>query len=386
MTVVMTTTDEELMGQALAAARAAPAVAPPWPRVGCVIVRDGEIVGRGATGPHPVGPHAEVAALRVAGDRSRGATVYTTLEPCDHDGNTPPCTRALIDAGVARVVVGVVDPDVKVAGRGHQRLRAAGIDVIDGVAAQLVEDDLAPYLHHRRTGRAFAVLKTAMSLDGRTSAADGTSQWITGPAARADVHRLRAESQAIVVGPATARIDQPSLTVRDTPLAVWGQPLRVLLDPRGRVPVTGPLADASLADTLVVTTEHMDPAVRDAWHAAGAKTALVGPGPAGRGVDLGATLDLLAAEYAVYQAMVEGGGRLHGAFVAEGHADRLIAYVAPVVLGEQGRAVIATPGPATLVDADRGWRVTDVTQFGPDVRITYSRVPSVGASHTGTGA
>ncbi|MEP6623800.1 MAG: bifunctional diaminohydroxyphosphoribosylaminopyrimidine deaminase/5-amino-6-(5-phosphoribosylamino)uracil reductase RibD [Acidimicrobiia bacterium] len=380
---MIATTDDELMAEAVEAAHAAPAVAPPWPRVGCVVVHDGEIVGRGATGPYPVGPHAEVAALRDAGDRARGATVYTTLEPCDHDGNTPPCTRALLDAGVVRVVVGVVDPDVKVAGRGLDRLRSAGVAVSVGAAAGVVEDDLAPYLHHRRTGRAFTILKTAMSLDGRTSAADGTSQWITGPEARADVHRLRAESQAIVVGPATARIDQPSLTVRDAPLAVWGQPLRVVLDPRGRVPVAGPLADQRLADTLVVTTERMDPAVLDAWHAAGAKTVLVGPGPEGRGVDLEATLRLLAAEHDVYQAMVEGGGRLHGAFVAEGHADRIVTYVAPLVLGEQGRAVIATPGAATLVAADRGWQITDVTPFGPDVRITYSRVPTPA---TGTGA
>src|SRR4051794_18516684 len=217
-TMTTETDDEVLMAAAIDAAVATPAARPPWPSVGCVIARDGVIVGRGATGAFPVGPHAEVAALAAAGDRARGATAYTTLEPCDHDGNTPPCTRALIEAGVARVVMAVVDPDAKVAGRGLDRLRDAGVAVSIGTGADGVEDYLGPYLHQRRTGRAFALLKTAMSLDGRTAAADGTSQWITSPEARADAHRLRAQSHAVLVGPATATKDAPSLTVRDAPL------------------------------------------------------------------------------------------------------------------------------------------------------------------------
>ena len=374
-TVRMTTTDEAFMAEALQCALDARLAAPPWPQVGCVIVADGEVVGRGATGTHPIGPHAEVAALHDAGPRASGATAYTTLEPCDHDGNTPPCTRALIDAGVAKVVMAVVDPDTLVAGRGVERLRAAGIDVVVGPGAVVAEDQLAPYFHHRRTGRAFAVLKTAMSLDGRTSAADGTSQWITGSVARADVHRLRAESHAIVVGPATARMDQPSLTARDTPLGPWGQPLRVLLDAKGSVAVGGPLADVQRARTLVVTTDRAPASTLDAWHSAGAEVATVGPGPGGRGVDLDATLQLLGRDHLVFQALVEGGGKLHGAFIAEGHAQRLVTYVAPVILGERGRAVLAYPGADTLVDAPR-WEITDVTAFDPDVRITYRRNPA----------
>jgi diaminohydroxyphosphoribosylaminopyrimidine deaminase/5-amino-6-(5-phosphoribosylamino)uracil reductase len=377
VTTTETDTDELLMAAAIDAAVAAPAARPPWPSVGCVIARDGVIVGRGATGAFPVGPHAEVAALVAAGDRARGATAYTTLEPCDHDGNTPPCTRALIDAGVARVVTAVVDPDTKVAGRGLDRLRDAGVSVSVGTGADGVEDYLGPYLHQRRTGRAFALLKTAMSLDGRTAAADGTSQWITSPEARADAHRLRAESHAVLVGPATATKDAPSLTVRDAPLGPWGQPIRVLLDGKGRVEVAGPLADVSLAPTVVYATAAMPEATVAAWRAAGATVTIVGGGDAGRGVDLDAVLADLAATHHVFQVLVEGGGRLHGAFVAEGRADRLVTYVAPVVLGERGRAVVATPGPDTLVDAGR-WQVLDATRVGPDVRITYAPIRDAG--------
>lgn len=364
------TTDDEFMAEASAAAADSRAAAPPWPQVGCVIVRDGQIVGRGATGPHPVGPHAEVAALLDAGDLARGATAYVTLEPCDHDGNTPPCSLALIDAGVSRVVVAVEDPDAKVAGRGLERLRDAGIAVEVGPGRECVREFLRAYLHQRRTGRAFAVLKTAMSLDGRTSAADGTSQWITSPAARHDVHVLRARSHAIVVGPATAIADRPALTARDVELGPWGQPRRVLLDASGRVPVEGPLADVALAPTTVYTTERMPAATSMAWSDTGADVRVVDAGPDGSGVDLDAMLHGLAAEYHVFQAMVEGGGKLHGAFITEGRAQRLVTYVAPVILGERGRAVLAHPGPDTLADAPR-WRTVSLAGIGPDVRITY---------------
>lgn len=362
-------TDGELMGRARVLAERGRAATPPWPSVGCVLVRDGEIVGEGATGPFPDGPHAEVVALHLAGDRAHGATAYVTLEPCDHHGNTPPCTEALVEAGVTRVVFALEDPDAKVAGRGAQRLRAAGIEVVVGLDAEEVAESLAAYLHQRRTGRAFALLKTAMSLDGRTAAADGSSQWITGPEARADAHRLRAESQAVVVGPFTALADEPSLTARDVDPPAERQPLRVLLDAHGRVPATGPLFDASLAETLVVTTERVLEATADAWRAAGAKVEVVGPGAGGHGVDLAATLAVLAERFGVLQAMIEGGGRLHGALVAEGLADRIVVYVAPVLLGERGRPVLGFPGPDSIGGAPR-WRLRDVTRVGADVRLT----------------
>ncbi len=238
--------DDELMGRAIELARAARRHTAPWPAVGCVLTRDGEIVGAGATGPYRTGPHAEVAALRAAGDRASGATAYCTLEPCDHHGNTPPCTEALIAAGVRRVVVAVGDPDARVAGRGYARLRAANVDVVTGVGTAVAERDLAPYLHHRRTGRAFVVAKVALSLDGRVAAADGTSRWITSTDARADAHELRADAQAIVVGSGTAIADRPALTVRDVPVAPARAPMRVLLDARGRVTAEGPLFDTAL--------------------------------------------------------------------------------------------------------------------------------------------
>ena len=338
-------------------------------------------MGEGATGPFPIGPHAEVAALAAAGDRARGATAYTTLEPCNHHGNTPPCTEALIDAGIARVVIAVLDPDAKVAGTGLERLRAAGVATTVGPNAHLVEWGLTPYLHQRRTGRAYTVLKTAMSLDGRTAAADGSSQWITSAAARRDVHMLRARSHAVVVGPATAIADRPSLTARDVELQPWGQPRRVLLDAHGRVPVDGPLADGSLAPTTVYTTEQMPQATADAWTATGADVRVVDVGVDGNGVDLDAVQVGLASEYHVFQALVEGGGRLHAAFVAEDRAQELITFIAPIVLGERGRAVLALPGPDTLADADRRWQVVAMAGLGDDASITYVRLPSTRARH-----
>jgi diaminohydroxyphosphoribosylaminopyrimidine deaminase/5-amino-6-(5-phosphoribosylamino)uracil reductase len=355
------------MDRAVALARDARRHTAPWPAVGCVIERDGEIVGEGATGPFPTGPHAEVVALRAAGERARGATAYCTLEPCDHHGNTPPCTSALVDAGVRRVVVAVDDPDLRVAGRGLARLRDAGVDVVTGVGALEAERDLAAYLHHRRTGRAFVVAKVALSLDGRVAAADGTSQWITSPEARADAQELRADSQAIVVGSGTALADAPRLTVRGVGAPPSRPPLRVLLDARGRVAPRGPLFDPALAPTLVVTTGRAAPGAVDAWRAAGAKVEVVGPGPTGTGVDLDTVFVLLGRE-GVLQALIEGGGTLLGAVAAERHAQRLVAYVAPALLGTSGVPGFAFPGPSTIAAAPR-WTLADVARFGDDVRV-----------------
>jgi diaminohydroxyphosphoribosylaminopyrimidine deaminase/5-amino-6-(5-phosphoribosylamino)uracil reductase len=355
------------METALQLAAAARRRTAPNPWVGCVLVRDGVVVGEGATQP-PGGAHAEIEALHAAGDRARGATAYVTLEPCAHHGRTGPCADALVDAGVARVVVAIEDPDGRVAGAGIRRLRDAGIDVEVGDGAHAATLLLAPYLHHRRTGRPYVVAKIASSLDGRVAAADGTSQWITSADARVDAHELRADSQAIVIGSGTALSDQPALTVRGVPLPPRHPPLRVVLDGRGRVPASGPLFDTSVAPTLVVTTDFADPATVSAWGAAGAKVAVVGAGTDG-GVDLDDTTTLLARE-GVLQALIEGGGTLLGSVLSEGRASRLVAYVAPLLLGERGRPGYAFAGPATLAAAPRH-ELVDVTRFGPDVRLTY---------------
>jgi diaminohydroxyphosphoribosylaminopyrimidine deaminase/5-amino-6-(5-phosphoribosylamino)uracil reductase len=356
------------MQRALALGDAARRRTAPNPWVGCVIARDGVIVGEGATEP-PGGPHAEAVALAAAGDRARGATAYVTLEPCGHRGRTGPCTDAMRAAGIERVVVALEDPDPRVGGRGLARLRDAGVTVEVGLGAADATRSLAPYLHHRSTGSASCLVKTATSLDGRVAAADGSSQWITGDEARADAHELRAESQAVVVGSGTALADRPSLTVRlatDTPAR---QPLRVLLDARGRVPADGPLFDTTLAPTLVLTTAMVPGPALDAWRAAGAKVEIVDAAPDGGGVDLAAVLALLGRD-GVLQAMVEGGPTLHGALLAAGLVDRVVAFVSGAVLGREGRAMFAGPGPLTLGDAPR-LELLDAQVLGPDVRLEY---------------
>jgi len=342
--------------------------------VGAVLVRDGEVVGSGWH-RQVGGPHAEVEALRAAGDRgdhARGATLYVTLEPCSHHGRTPPCVDALVEAGVARVVVALQDPDHHVAGQGIASLREHGITVDVGIEAEPAARLLAPYLVHRALGRSFVVLKTATSLDGRSAARDGSSRWITGPSARADVHELRADSQAVIVGAGTALADRPSLTARDTRASVERQPLRVVLDAQGRVPAEGPLFDASLAPTLVITTTAAPEEATSAWLAAGAKVQTVAASATGTGVDLMSALELLAG-LGVLQALVEGGGRLAGAFFEAGLVDRLVTYVAPTILGRDGHLAFDVAGPATIADAPR-LQLVDVARVGDDVRLDYSKV------------
>ncbi len=369
--------DDELMARAAEVGAAVRRRTAPNPWVGCVIARDGLVVGEGATHP-PGGPHAEAAALAAAGDRARGATVYTTLEPCAHHGRTPPCVDALVAAGVTRVVAAIADPDPQVAGRGHAALRDAGITVDVGIGARGAEQCLAPYLVHRREARSYVVLKSATSLDGRVAAADGASRWITGEAARADAHERRADSQAILVGSGTALADRPALTVRDATGPLGPPPLRVLVDARGRVPASGPLFDSGLAPTLVVTTAQAPERARQAWAGAGVEVETIGAAPepdpsvhpsAGGGVDLAALLVRLGAR-GVLQVLVEGGPTLHGAFLEAGFVDRIFAYVAPVVLGVGGRAGFGiAPGPA--LDRAPRYRLVGVARLGDDVRLEY---------------
>lgn len=318
--------DEGWMRTAVAAADGVRATAHPNPWVGCALVADGELVAVGATRP-PGQAHAEVVALEAAGERARGATAYVTLEPCSHTGRTGPCADALIAAGVGRVVVAVLDPDARVRGTGVERLRAAGITVDVGCGADLVEAQLAPYLHQRRTGRPYVVLKLAATLDGRTAAPDGTSQWITGPQARADAHRLRAESDSIVVGAGTVRDDDPSLTVRD---ADGPDPARIVL---GTAP----------AGARVHPCTEWD-------------------GP------VAALLDDLGARGHV-QTMFEGGATVAGELHRTGLVDRYVVYLAPALLGgDDAPGLFRGAGAATIADAWRG-RIESVSRLGDDLRV-----------------
>ena len=325
--------DIERMDRALELGRAVRAVAPPNPWVGCVIeARDGTRF-EGATAAVG-GPHAEAAALAAAVDHDlTGATAWVSLEPCSHQGRTPPCADALLAAGVQRVVVAIEDPDPLVAGRGLDRLRAAGVTVDVGVRAAESSEVLAPYVHHRRTGRPYVVLKLAASLDGRTAAPDGSSRWITGPEARADVHALRAESDAILVGAGTVRADDPALTVRDAD-APRGDPERIVL---GHAP-----EGARVRPCL----EHHG--------------------------DVGELLDQLGAKGHL-QLLVEGGATVAHDLHARRLVDRYVLYVAPVLFGgDDGRPLFAGEGAATIEDVWRG-RIRSVTRLGDDLRIDVDR-------------
>jgi diaminohydroxyphosphoribosylaminopyrimidine deaminase/5-amino-6-(5-phosphoribosylamino)uracil reductase len=331
--------DQEWMRRALAAADAVRGTTAPNPWVGCVVVPSVPATGsgapafEGATAP-PGGPHAEITALAQAGARySRGATLFTTLEPCAHQGRTPPCTAAIIKAGVTRVVIGIEDPDPQVAGRGVAALRAAGVQVTVGTAAAEIAEQLAPYIKHRTTGRPWVVLKMAASLDARTAAPDGTSRWITGPEARRDVHRLRAYSDAILVGAGTVRADDPELTVRledGLPGEVQRQPLRVVL---GSAP-----AGARIQPALELS---------------------------------GPLVDVLTelGTRGVLQVLVEGGASVAHAFHTAGLVDRYVLYLAPLLFGgDDGHPLFSGPGAGTMADVWRG-RLISVEQLGEDLRV-----------------
>lgn len=317
------------MSRAIELAAGVRSLTSPNPWVGAVLVTADGSTFDGAT-ERPGGRHAEIVALdaaRSAGADIADATMFTTLEPCSHHGRTPPCSDSLIAAGVGRVVVGIEDPDVNVAGQGVAQLRAAGIAVDIGVRAETVASQLAPYVKHRTTGRPWVLLKLAASLDGRTAAPDGSSQWITGAASRADAHRLRAESDAVIVGAGTVRADDPALTVRD---ADGDDPLRVVL---GRAP----------SGAKVHPCVELDGALAD-------------------------VLDELGRR-GVVQAMVEGGPTVAGAFHREGLVDRYVLYLAPALFGgDDARPLLSGAGAATIDDVWRG-RITSVERLGDDLRV-----------------
>jgi diaminohydroxyphosphoribosylaminopyrimidine deaminase / 5-amino-6-(5-phosphoribosylamino)uracil reductase len=365
--------DEAWMARAVALAEGGRGTTSPNPMVGAVLVGDGRVVGEGfhrAAGT----AHAEAVALAAAGAAAAGATCYVTLEPCAHQGRTPPCADALVAAGVARVVAAMPDPDPRVDGAGLARLRAAGVEVGVGVGAASAAEQNAAYLTHRRLGRPRVTLKAAASLDGKVAAPDGTSQWITGPAARADGHRLRAEADAVLVGAGTALADDPRLTVR-LPGHAARQPLRVLADATGRVGADGHLFDGE-AETLVATTPAAPAAAVDAWKAAGAEVIVCRQAPAG--VDLEDLARGLAGR-GVLELLVEGGPRLQASLWAAGLADRLVWYLAPLAIGgDRAPGLLGGAGAPTLAGARR-LRLASVDRLGDDLRIVAYPRPTGGA-------
>ena len=323
----------------------------PNPAVGCVIVAGGRTVGRGFTQPGGR-PHAETVALAQAGTRARGATAYVTLEPCSHHGATPPCADALVDAGIARVVAAISDPDARVAGRGLQRLRDAGITVETGLCAAEAERLNEGFLTVQRQQRPMVTLKLALSLDGRIATGNGRSKWITGPEARRQVHLMRAAHDAIAIGIGTALADDPELTCRLPGLEAHS-PRRVIFDSGLRLPPSSRLADLSQVATIVVTLPGADPARRAALEGAGIEVVELTAAPEG-GVDVRTALEALA-QMGVTRLMLEGGGTLATAFLKAGLVDALAIFTAPVVLGGDGYPAIAALG---LDDPGLGARFT----------------------------
>ena len=318
--------DLEAMQIAIAAADRARLVSRPNPWVGAVVVTQTGEIFEGSTS-RVGGPHAEIMAIRAAAKLAIGATLYTTLEPCDHTGRTGPCTQAIIDARITRIVIGIVDPDEKVSGRGISRLREAGITVEVGLLADQITAQLAPYLHHRKTKRPFVILKMATTLDGRTAASDGTSMWITGETARNRVQQLRAQSDAVLVGAGTVRKDNPQLTVRDVD---GDSPRRIVLgevSPKARV----------------------NPCTQ--WH--------------GSLIDL---LDELGSQD-VLQLLIEGGPTVAASFHREGLINQYIIHLAPAFSGgNDGLGVFEGRGIATMADLWRGC-ITSSQQLGDDLEI-----------------
>ncbi len=332
----------------------------PNPRVGCVIIKDGKSVGEGWH-ERAGESHAEIHALRQAGSAARGATVYVTLEPCCHHGRTPPCTDALVAAGVARVVAAMRDPNPQVAGQGLDALRRAGIEVEVG----LMHDQAAAlnpgFIRRMRGGRPYVRVKLAASLDGRTAMASGESKWITGEPARVDVHRFRARSSAVMTGIGTVLADDPALTVRF--IATERQPRRVVVDSDLKLPLTARVV-AEPGSVLVVTASESAERV-EKLQAAGAEVLRL-PGAHGK-VDLASLLTHLGARQ-FNEVLVEAGANLCGALLAQHLVDELVIYFAPHLMGSQARGMFAIPGLEQMKDR-MNLEVQDVRAVGRDWRV-----------------
>ena len=356
----------DFMRQAIALADQARLLAPPNPWVGCIIVKNGNIVGRGFTQP-PGHAHAEIMALNEAKEKAEGATLYVTLEPCAHTGRTPPCTQAIIQAGIKELYFGVYDPDPRVKGKGARLLQKEGVNVFQGICEEEIKTLLAPYLYQRTTSLPYTILKAAVSLDGRVAAADYTSQWISSKEAREDAHFLRATSQAIVIGARTALHDSPRLTVRLPSLSHHLQPLRVLLDAKGIVPPTGPLFDQHLAPTLIFTTTHCPIERRKEWESVGAEVQVISSSP--EGINLKEAWQELGKR-SILQLLVEGGANLQTTLLETDLVNHLILYMGPIFLGSSGIPLYQKQ-IKTLMEAKR-FHPRAMKMVGESVRLDFS--------------
>ncbi len=355
----------DFMALALDQARRARGTTSPNPTVGAVIVRDGQVIGSGFTRP-PGGPHAEIVALEQAGAGARGAAIYVTLEPCNVWGRTPPCVRALIAAGIAEVHCALIDPDERVRGGGVAELRAAGIAVTMDDHADDARRTIEDFITHRTRGRPLVVVKFAASLDGRIAAVSGDARWVSGSVARAWVHRERAALDAIMAGSGTILADDPLLTARPEHSEAPRQPLRVVVDSRGRVPARARVLGAG-ASTMIATTDASPSAWRASLAAAGASVAVLPAGADGR-VDLAALMHELGRRN-VMSVLVEGGATLLGALFDARLVDKVHAVVAPLIIGGAAPTAVAGDGAQRMADARRLSRVTH-DLLGEDVLIT----------------
>ena len=340
----------------------------PNPAVGCVIVHGTRIVGRGWTQPGGR-PHAETMALAQAGAAARGTTAYVTLEPCAHHGKTPPCAEALIATGVARVVTALQDPDPRVAGQGHARLRAAGLDVTEGVEAGAARAAHAGFLRRVLLGLPAVTLKLATTVDGRIATAAGESRWITGPAARRHVHALRMAHDAVLVGAGTARADDPDLTVRD--LGAAHQPVRIVIDTHLTLSPDGRLGQsACLHPVWLCHGPQVPTAACAAWTARGARLFRCAAGPDGR-VDATDALRQLAGA-GLTRILCEGGGQLAAALIRADLVTDVVAYTAGKLIGEDGRAALGPLGLTRLADAP-AFDLAETARLGADVMSRWTR-------------
>lgn len=351
--------DREHMAEALRLAEKGLFTATPNPRVGCVIVRDGEVAG---TGWHEKAgaPHAEVLALRAAGARARGATAYVSLEPCSHHGRTPPCADALIGAGIARLVAAMQDPNPQVAGNGFARLRAAGIQVESGLMQEAAQALNVGFVARMRRGRPWVRMKIAASLDGRTALANGQSQWITGPEARRDGHAWRARACAVLTGIGTVRDDDPQLNVRE--VETPRQPLKVVVDSKLQLQ---PSAKLLASGKVLVATATEDTSGIAALQAAGAEVLLL-PNAQGK-VELTQLMRELGRRE-INEVHVEAGTKLNGSLLRENLVDELLLYLAPGILGDSARGMFSLPQLADLAQK-RLVQFADVQTIGSDLRI-----------------